>query len=33
MADFEEAQERDLQEDFTELRGWVEKLPPMVNRP
>ncbi|KAF8266619.1 hypothetical protein EI94DRAFT_1786854 [Lactarius quietus] len=30
-ADFEETQERELQEDFSELRRWVEKLPPMVD--
>ena len=27
-----ETQERQLQEDFGELRRWVEKLPPMVDR-
>ncbi len=32
-ADFGETQERELQEDFSELRRWVEKLPPMVDRP
>ncbi|KAI9457793.1 hypothetical protein BJY52DRAFT_1223704 [Lactarius psammicola] len=31
-ADFGETQERELQEDFSELRRWVEKLPPMVDR-
>ena len=29
----EGTQERQLQEDFGELRGWVERLPPMVDRP
>jgi hypothetical protein len=28
-----EKQERQLQEDFGELRKWVEGLPPMVDRP
>jgi hypothetical protein len=28
-----ETQERQLQEDFGELRKWVEGLPPMVDRP
>lgn len=32
-ADFGETEEKELQEDFTELRRWVEKLPPMVDRP
>ena len=32
-ADFGETQERELQEDFSELRQWVESLPPMVDRP
>ena len=31
--DFGETEERELQEDFSELRRWVEKLPPMVDRP
>jgi hypothetical protein len=31
-ADFGETQEKELQEDFSELRRWVEKLPPMVDR-
>ncbi|KAI0303379.1 hypothetical protein B0F90DRAFT_1816200 [Multifurca ochricompacta] len=30
-ADFGETQEMELQEDFGELRGWVEGLPPMVD--
>lgn len=32
-ADVGETQERQLQEDFGELRKWVEGLPPMVDRP
>lgn len=28
-----ETQERQLQDDFRELRKWVEGLPPMVDRP
>jgi hypothetical protein len=28
-----ETQERQLQEDFGELRRWIEGLPPMVDRP
>lgn len=28
-----ETQERQLQEEFGELRKWVEGLPPMVDRP
>jgi hypothetical protein len=31
--DFGEMQGRDLQQDFSELRRWVERLPPMLNRP
>ena len=33
QVDFGETEERELQEDFSELRRWVEKLPPMVDRP
>jgi hypothetical protein len=31
-ADVGETEERQLQEDFGELRRWVERLPPMVDR-
>ena len=32
-ADVGDTQEKQLQEDFGELRRWVEGLPPMVDRP
>lgn len=32
-ADVGETQERQLHEDFGELRTWIERLPPMVDRP
>jgi hypothetical protein len=31
--DVGETEERQLREDFGELRRWVETLPPMVDRP
>ena len=31
-ADVGETQERQLHEDFGELRTWIERLPPMVDR-